>query len=45
MGRHPDRNHAERQGSFDYVGQSGVEKAYEEELRGKKGVKIMEAPA
>ena len=28
--------------SGDYVGQSGVEKAYEEELRGKKGVKIME---
>jgi len=28
--------------SGDYVGQSGVEKAYEEVLRGKKGVKIME---
>ena len=27
--------------SGDYIGISGIEKAYEEELRGKKGVKIM----
>jgi len=34
-----DKNSYYREG--DYIGISGIEKSYEEELRGKKGVKIM----